>query len=208
MHDDEYAHFNPPVQPTGGSRWEAASLTRSRRNHSPSAEPIPTDIARSRFPYAIVWTTLPGITMFFPVIGHTGICDSRGVIMDFAGPYTISVDRLSFAKPFLYLPLDPSLVARKLEGQTPAAAWDAGVDAGCEEYCGRMHNICCDNCHSHVARCLNEMRYMGRSNWGMVEVGALVILKGKWVSPYHALCVWLPWLIVVAIILFFSFVKV
>ena len=27
----------------------------------------------------------------------------------------------------------------------------------------RMHNLCCDNCHSHVARALNLMNYDGKS---------------------------------------------
>ena len=64
-----------------------------------------------------------------------------------------------------------------------------------------------DNCHSHVARCLNEMEYMGRTDWSMVGVGALVILNGKWVSLSHALCVWVPFLAVLAIILYFSLTK-
>ena len=32
------------------------------------------DIKRSRFPYCIVWTPLPLISWFIPIIGHTGIC--------------------------------------------------------------------------------------------------------------------------------------
>jgi len=58
-----------------------------------------------------------------------------------------------------------------------------------------------------VARCLNDMEYMGRTNWGMVSVGALVILNGKWVSPSHALCVWLPFALVLTAILCFSLIK-
>jgi len=48
------------------------------------------------------------------------------------------------------------------------------------------------------------MKYQGRSDWSMVGVGALVILKGKWVSPSHALWVWIPFLLAVAVILGFS----
>jgi hypothetical protein len=51
------------------------------------------------------------------------------------------------------------------------------------------------------------MEYMGRTNWGMVSVGALVILNGKWVSPSHALCVWLPFALVLTAILCFSLIK-
>ena len=165
---------------------------------------FPLDIPRSRFPFSLVWCPLPGITWLLPVVGHLGICDSRGVITDFAGPYHIGVDGLAFSRPFLYLPLDPQQATRRPPGETAASAWDAGVDAGCDEYSGRMHNIFCDNCHSHVARCLNEMRYGGRSNWGMVGVGALIILRGKWVSPWHAAAVWLPFLVIVAVVTYFA----
>ena len=47
------------------------------------------DYEKSRFPFAIVWSPLPPLTWLLPFIGHMGICDSRGVIHDFAGPYTI-----------------------------------------------------------------------------------------------------------------------
>jgi len=34
------------------------------------------------------------------------------------------------------------------------------------------------------------MGYKGRRDWGQVGVAALVILRGTWVSPAHAACVW------------------
>lgn len=43
-------------------------------------------------------------------------------------------------------------------GMTNTQTFDACVDVGCGVYSKRMHNLICDNCHSHVARCLNEMR--------------------------------------------------
>lgn len=103
--------------------------------------------------------------------------------------------------------LDPTLARKRAPGQSAAAAWDAGVDSGCDEYLGRMHNICLDNCHSHVARCLSDMEYMGVTNWSMVGVGALVILNGKWVSPYHALCVWAPFLLIMTAILCYALLR-
>ena len=54
------------------------------------------DVDRSRFPYAIVWTPLPMISWLLPFIGHMGICDSRGVVYDFAGPYYIGIDSMAF----------------------------------------------------------------------------------------------------------------
>ena len=54
------------------------------------------DIKNDRYPYCIVWTPIPLITYLIPSIGHTGICTSSGIIHDFAGSYTISIDNFSF----------------------------------------------------------------------------------------------------------------
>jgi hypothetical protein len=39
--------------------------------------------------------------------GHMGIANSDGVIFDFAGPYTINADSMTFGAPTRYLTLDP-----------------------------------------------------------------------------------------------------
>lgn len=83
--------------------------------------------------------------------GHTGIGDSSGVIHDFAGPYHINTGSLSFGRTTRYLQLNPEDCHLK--------SWDAGVNEGCEIYKGRNHNLIMDNCHSHVAKCLNVMGY-------------------------------------------------
>lgn len=105
------------------------------------APPAKLDVARSRFPFAIVWTPLPGLTWFLPFIGHMGIADSRGVIYDFAGPYTIGEDNMAFGKPVRYITLDPSRANG--EGSSGAAAFDAAVARGSRDYSKRMHNLWC-----------------------------------------------------------------
>lgn len=121
------------------------------------------NINRDLFPYCIVWSPLPVITWFLPFIGHTGIGSSDGTIYDFAGPYTIGKGRFAFGSPTKYLILDPS--------KCRDTSWDRGVEEGCTIYSQRMHNICCDNCHSHVATCLNIMGYDNRRNYGMIDIG-------------------------------------
>jgi hypothetical protein len=32
------------------------------------------DKAKNRYPFSIVWTSIPCISYIFPCIGHTGIC--------------------------------------------------------------------------------------------------------------------------------------
>ena len=68
------------------------------------------DTRRHRFPYAIVWTPIPPITWFLPFVGHMGICDSRGVILDFTG--AIGVDDLAFGKTSRYIVLNPKHIRK------------------------------------------------------------------------------------------------
>ncbi|XP_065277646.1 transmembrane protein 222 isoform X1 [Emys orbicularis] len=135
---------------------------------------------RGRFPYCVVWTPIPVLTWLFPIIGHMGICTSTGVIRDFAGPYYVSEDNMAFGKPVKYWKLDPT----KVYSSSPNA-WDTAVHDASEEYKHRMHNLCCDNCHSHVALALNLMRYDNSSSWNMVKLCFLSLLYGKYVRGIH-----------------------
>ena len=65
------------------------------------------DPSANRYPYCVVWSPLPVITWLFPFIGHLGICDSNGVIWDFAGPYTIGCEHMAFGAPTRYMQLSP-----------------------------------------------------------------------------------------------------
>ncbi|XP_075378486.1 transmembrane protein 222 isoform X1 [Mycteria americana] len=134
------------------------------------------DAERGRFPYCVVWTPIPVLTWLFPIIGHMGICTSTGVIRDFAGPYFVSEDNMAFGKPVKYWKLDPSKVY-----STSPNAWDTAVHDASEEYKHRMHNLCCDNCHSHVALALNLMRYDNSTSWNMVKLCFFSLLYGKYV---------------------------
>ncbi len=125
-----------------------------------------------------------------PFIGHTGICTSAGVIYDFAGPYYISEDNMGFGWPTKYWQLDPAAM------RGGAAAFDAAVAEANAEYRTRMHNLCCDNCHSHVARALSTVAYGGRAAWSMVFVGLYVTLFGRYVSVGAFLRTWLPFLVI------------
>jgi hypothetical protein len=123
-------------------------------------------------PYTIVWTALPLITWMLPPIGHTGITDSQGVIYDFAGPYTVQRGELAFGRPLktIRLKVDPSRTAE----------WDLAVKRANGEYCKRMHNLCCDNCHSHVALALNEFKYNGKSSHNMLTVWWMTIVSSRY----------------------------
>ena len=157
------------------------------------------DFARDRFPFCIVWTPIPLLTWLFPFIGHMGICTSGGVIRDFAGPYTVSEDSMAFGRPTRYLQYAPNKVV--------SSDWDQAVHSASEEYKKRMHNLCCDNCHSHVAMSLNFMRYDNSAHWNMFLLAFAMFFKGKYTGIGGVLKTWLPFLIL-ALLLIISIVAI
>ncbi|KAM7310407.1 transmembrane protein 222 [Ixodes scapularis] len=174
--------------------FSAAGDTSDKASVLADEMPSPAiDFARDRFPFCIVWTPIPCMTWFFPFLGHMGICTSSGIIRDFAGPYYVSEDHMAFGRPTRYWPLNPSKARDGVQG------WDRAVAQASDEYKGRMHNLFCDNCHSHVAKALNNMNYGGRSNWNMVKVAFLMLIRGKFVSTWGLIRTWLPFLIVICL---------
>lgn len=127
-----------------------------------------------------------------------GIAYSTGVIRDFAGPYYVSEDDMAFGKPTKYWVLDPDLAEGGVTG------WDRAVLDASEEYKTRIHNLCCDNCHSHTAYALNLMNYDGSHSWNMVWLALYMIPKSKYVGWGGFIYTWLPFLIIVTIIVLVS----
>ena len=132
----------------------------------------------ARFPLCITWTPLPCLTQMIPLIGHTGIGDSRGIIHDFAGPYYVSLDDFAFGETHKYV------VLTHLEGVS-AQEFDEAIRQADVIYRKRMHNIFCDNCHSHVARVLNILNYKGRSNYTMIDIWWMCLVNSTYVSWSH-----------------------
>ncbi|XP_076268455.1 transmembrane protein 222 isoform X2 [Rhynchophorus ferrugineus] len=153
------------------------------------------DVARSRYPFCIVWTPIPMLTWFFPFIGHMGIALSSGIIRDFAAPYYVSEDNMAFGKPTKFWQLQPS----RAKG-----GWDSSVIEASEIYKTRVHNLFCDNCHSHVATALNFMEYEGSSGWNMVKLALLMAWHGKYVSFLAYIKTWLPFFCIVIMIICIS----
>ncbi|XP_017879958.1 transmembrane protein 222 isoform X2 [Ceratina calcarata] len=149
---------------------------------------------RQRFPFCIVWTPLPILTYFLPFIGHMGIATSTGVIRDFAGPYHVAEDDMTFGKPTKYWQLDFTKAKGGVQG------WDSAVAEASEIYKARVHILCWDNCHSHVATALNLMSYENSTNWNMVKLAFLMLIHGKYVSFLGFLKTWTPFLFLVAMV--------
>ncbi|XP_032158070.1 transmembrane protein 222 isoform X1 [Mustela erminea] len=177
----------PPPPPPGMAEVEVPTAAETDKKPFSGSGGSTMDVDRSRFPYCVVWTPIPVLTWFFPIIGHMGICTSTGVIRDFAGPYFVSEDNMAFGKPAKYWKLDPAQVYA-----SGPNAWDTAVHDASEEYKHRMHSLCCDNCHSHVALALNLMRYNNSTNWNMVTLCFFCLLYGKYVRG-RVLGRWPPW---------------
>lgn len=163
-----------------------------------SAKDSQIDPANDRYPCCIVWTPLPLITWFIPFIGHMGICTSAGIIRDFAGPYFVSENNMAFGRPTRYLQLDPEkipIAGNKRE------IWDRAVKEASDEYKMRMHNLFCDNCHSHVAYALNLMNFQRSDSWNMVKMCFMMLFKGSFVNFSGFLKTWLPFMIIAGTVL-------
>ena len=148
--------------------------------------------------FTILWSPLFPLTLIIPFIGHTGIGNSHGIASDFRGPYFVGDDgRMAFGAPTRAVKIDI--------GQLPGGAerWDECIALANEEYSQRMHNICCDNCHSHVAFALNMMPIKPPigSRWNMVTICFYVFFKGRFLSWTGALLQFGPFIVLLLIYL-------
>ena len=150
------------------------------------------DLENQRYPYCIVWTPIPCITWIIPSIGHAGICSSEGIIYDFAGPYYVSVDNMAFGNPTKYIYLD--LSPKEIEN------YDDAILDGKDDYTEQMYSFCCNNCHSFIARCLNRLKYKGKTNYTMVHVWWMLCIKSKFLSCAKFIQSYIGFFIVVIII--------
>mmetsp|Transcript_32242 Transcript_32242/g.41436 ORF Transcript_32242/g.41436 Transcript_32242/m.41436 type:complete len:156 (-) Transcript_32242:113-580(-) len=124
------------------------------------------DIGHQRYPYSVVWGPLGPLTCCMPCVGHMGIGDSQGRIHDFNGPYSIGIDRFMVGTVWRY--------AVFKDAENDPKAWDEAVSKSDEEYRGKMHNICCQNCHHHTA---DALTYSGRPN-GLLSSWLFCFLHG------------------------------
>ncbi|XP_059438079.1 protein RTE1-HOMOLOG [Corylus avellana] len=153
------------------------------------------DPRRARFPCCVVWTPLPIISWLVPFIGHIGICREDGVILDFAGPNFVCVDNFAFGSVTRYLQLSnekcrisphPSSYNSE-DGYTQDDAekdlltWDDALRRSTQDFQHRSYNLFTCNCHSFVANNLNRLGFHS-GGWNVVNLAALIFLKGRWVS--------------------------
>lgn len=62
-----------------------------------------------------------------------------------------------------------------------------------------------DNCHSHVARCLNHMRYQGFRSYNMVILCFWFFFRAKYTGIAGVVRTWLPFTFLLALTLIWHF---
>lgn len=85
-----------------------------------------------------------------------------------------------------------------------AERWDDSISEANAVYRTRMHNLFCDNCHSHVAYALNGMDATAygvrRGSWDMVKLCFLVFFRARFLSFGGFLAQFLPFGLLVSVI--------
>lgn len=83
------------------------------------------------------------------------------------------------------------------------AEWDSAIREANDIYSGRMHNICCDNCHSHVCVALDRMSLeaYGIRKWNMVKLCFVVFFTARFLSVSAFLVQFLPFVTIVFIVI-------
>ena len=171
----------------------------NRINSNQNQKKLSIDTIKQRYPYCIVWTPIPCITWLFPSIGHAGICDSEGIIYDFASPYFVSVDNMAFGNPTKAALLELT--------QKEFAEYDRAVQYGRKCYNKLSYDLFTNNCHSFIAKVLNKLKYKGKSDYNMVDVWWILTTKSRYLSWMDLLKTYLGFIIIFlfSFFLFYSF---
>ena len=103
------------------------------------------------------------------------------------------MDDFAFGKPTKYIELDLT--------EQEKYDWDRAILKGDNKYNMEVHNLCVNNCHSHVAYVLNQLNYKGRNNYNMLSIWWMLITKGKYVNCCGFFKTYIGFLIIIFIIL-------
>jgi hypothetical protein len=104
--------------------------------------------------------------------------------MDFSMSYVVLVDAFAFGRPLRYWMLHPAQCSgySEVQAQVPGNFWDEGVRRGVQEFQHEAYSILWNNCHSFVARCLNELGGQGRRDWTVPRVFLAQARQGRYTS--------------------------
>lgn len=160
---------------------------------STNDDDIDVDIESNRYPYCIVWTPLPVVTWFIPIIGHTGIANSKGIIYDFSDDYDVTVDNFAFGTPTKFYQFHPDQIPNGGE------AWDKAIQETADYYSKTRHSLFFNNCHQYIAGVLNKVKYWGRADWSQTEVWSKITFRSQYVGCLGFVRQWWPFTVIVTV---------
>jgi hypothetical protein len=79
--------------------------------------------------------------------------------------------------------------------------WDRAIEDASNHYDHEMHNLFCNNCHSHVALALNALHFRGITRWNTALLILYMAWYGKFVSKPRFFQTYLGFFILAALII-------
>ena len=113
------------------------------------------------------------------------------MITDFA--IEINRGKMSIADPTKYILL-------KYDSREIAQLDDA-INNAAKFYKTQQYHFFTNNCHSFVAKCLNNLKYKGKSNYTMVDVWWMIFTQGRFINWKRFFLSYLGFFIFLSIIL-------
>ena len=191
---EEQTHINNPSSSTAlnpstdiclSFRSEESSSTNHKLSEKPSTKRMmlktetsqrefPINFKSHRYPYCLVWTPFPFISSIFPLFGHVGIGNSKGIINDFSSSNYVTIDNMGFSWPYKYVRLNPS--------EEEKNEWDSAIGKANKLFTKKRFGIFDTNCHSYVCHILNSIRYKGRSDYSKCDIMMMMIRDGVYIN--------------------------
>jgi len=126
---------------------------------------------------------------------HYSSCSDSRNENDFANILdTIMEDNLTFGRTSRYI----QCINASEATESFAKDWDEAIGLANRVYSNRMHNLCWDNCHSHVKNVLNRIKFRDFNHWNMGILAVWMFFAGKFVRFWYSV---LPSLVLYAFIL-------
>ena len=108
-------------------------------------------------PFAVTWTVIPCLSHLVPFVGHLGITDSKGLQYDWVGQVHRSRTCSAFGRPSKIIELELNAEQQSL--------WDAAITEAENQYKSQGYSFISNNCHHFVAKILNSVGALNRTDW-------------------------------------------
>ena len=126
--------------------------------------------------YCLVWTPIPLISLFLPFYGHTGITSSTGAIYDFGSSRYVSINQLTYGRPYKYIPLLPNENEKK--------TWDAHLTKIVKRFSKKEYTLCGMNGYKFCSCVLNKIQLHNKNTYNQRDIIKMSSGCKHYVSSY------------------------